>query len=510
MVNPSPHGWPEASRSPAQQSGEWPGNFLPHDVGAWPRGRRSFSEAESLLASAEALWDVGRSGFRAGDRILRNLGTAGACLDLTLAGDRTGPNSGDPSLVAPEDVPYIWSPGGSNLIYIVTANTPPSVPGDVDVMTYVAPDQWRPSTTRYFLRKGASNTGTEYSLYTGSTNRLTFSCAVAGTARSAVSDADLPSSFVDGQGGWIRTTKRASDGKVKFYTSTDAPDVPPASVSWTQIGSDRALPVTGSADANTNALFLNAASTTSGFPGKWYATFIRDGFDGAGSVVLDVNAANFAANPAGTTATPTVGSTVSLFRTTSGPKLVLVPARSSGGVSRLLFGTDDFLEATHPAQHRFLNFGAWDSFTILTAFRAWATSPSASTILGKGAATSLPSWGVGSPSATQRFRLAVFTSAGLTPSADSATYADGLHMTGVAVNVPRSGDSRASTVYANGAGLVTVSPTVMEPNPWPFRIGLRSDMSGVFHGEFFAAAIWRRALTPAQIQTLTDARLWGT
>lgn len=117
--------------------------------------------------------------------------------------------------------------------------------------------------------------------------------------------------------GWLRCTWRDSDNVCKFYTASDA-DEP----TWVQLGADRTIPVVGPiwSGGSTDIYFGSGIS-----PGAltMYRAIIRDGYDGAGSVVFDADFSRQQPGAASFTEDAN-GATVSLTQSSQPPTISIV------------------------------------------------------------------------------------------------------------------------------------------------------------------------------------------
>lgn len=489
----------EKPRTP--QGWRWPANLMPAGVQGWPAGRRPQSEAEEILSEAVGWWDAGLSGYRKGDRLLRNIGTAGGFLDLALGGNRSVATSNDPLFLAPEDQGYLWQPSGSGNQTSVPHSAGVEVTGDVDLAIHLQADSWSGyAANTYFLRKGSNSATDSYALQINTANFLRFAYG-DGAARLAAST-ESTTTLTPGKAYWLRGTRRASDGKVRFYTSTDPATTPWASISWTQFGTDVTITGSGTATGNTTVVnmgIIGASQTDAAFR----RCIVRNGFDGAGSTVLDVDT-SVITSAAATSFTATTGQTVTIGRATSGRKVVAVPGRRYGTRPVFLFGTDDFLECVDGWQHNLLNFGQQDSFTVLAALRQWPNAGNARYIVSKipGQATvGSPGWALSTGTTPAGSSVAATLTD--TPSVTSDAYSYGV--TNVVVSQKTRGDINGIAVN----GVLTTSPFTNKTSPRdfsnssPLRICGSAATANLTDMEFYAAAIWRRVLTPREISVLS-------
>ena len=464
------------------------------------------TEAEEILATAEAWWDVDRSGFRDGDRYLRNIGTAGSALNLRL-GSAGVANSNDPKWLGPEGLGYVYLPGLANNYLSAPDEAALDITGDLDLRARVAFDEVSASVNYGIISKTDLSTNRSYE-WRYQAGAVGFSLEV-GSSGSAVTLASglVNTPYSNGEAHWVRVTWRASDGRVQFFTAADQPSTPS---SWTQLGTDKTANV-GSLFSGSAALFVGSrVAATSPMAGRVYRAQVLNGI--GGSTVLDVDC-DALASGAATSFTATSGQTVTINRATSGRKSVAMPARSKGGRPCMLLGTDDYLECQDAAQHGVLNFYGGREVTVLAVVRWWATPTGSASIINKGDEGNTPfngwslrttggtnfEWRVGDgvlyPVRRNTISLGTLASTIGTLSTGRSMYS--LYVNGSTANQSSAGvgDFR----YFNS--LSTLQPV---------RVGNRST-GGNTYGDFelFAAAIWRRALTAREITVIANAAPWG-
>lgn len=183
---------------------------------------------------------------------------------------------------------YVYFDGGSQQ-YIYSADSAAnSVTGDLDVRMKVALNDWTPAANAGLARHWGffANDGNDRSwdFRVNGSGTLCANFTPNGlTQFNATSTVAVP--FTDGQIGWVRFTRTASDGVVRFYTSTDG-------VAWTQLGSDRSSFV-GSLWDSSDALKVGISGSGGDFEmiGKFYRFEMRSGVDGAIVSLLDVSSA---------------------------------------------------------------------------------------------------------------------------------------------------------------------------------------------------------------------------
>lgn len=122
------------------------------------------------------------------------------------------------------------------------------------------------------------NTTGTLGLYLSSTGSDSFSAASTAAIGS-------PGDVVSG---WFRWTWQDSDNALKFYT---APNVPDPTGLWAQVGATTSLAMAGPIyTGGSNVCYVHGTSGL--FPVDWgemKRLIVKDGYDGAGSTVYDVN-----------------------------------------------------------------------------------------------------------------------------------------------------------------------------------------------------------------------------
>lgn len=192
---------------------------------------------------------------------------------------------------------YQYVPGVSGN-YISSPDTPAlSVTGDIDIRLRLAMDNWAPPLINMLISKLHTSGQYGYDWYVNiSTGRFSFRISTNGTTLVGYNSSASPA-ISNGQPLWLRATRSASTGDVKFYTAADSPSMP---ASWTQLGTT----ITGTSGAifdGTNQLELGTSINGNGnwFVGKYYQAQIRNNIldDGSGIVFdADLTTKPFGAN----------------------------------------------------------------------------------------------------------------------------------------------------------------------------------------------------------------------
>lgn len=175
---------------------------------------------------------------------------------------------------AMRDVSYLSLPGIAGNFASTPDSAANSVTGDIDIRVDVSSDDWTPlAIDQSLVSKYAFSPQICYlfdvlvagnlRLYhsaDGFTLRVTTSTAVTG--------------FADGSRHWVRVTRSASTGDVKFYTSSDG-------VTWVQLGATVSTVVEGIFDGTPQVqvgAFLGSGEIFG--PGKIYRAQVYNGING--------------------------------------------------------------------------------------------------------------------------------------------------------------------------------------------------------------------------------------
>jgi hypothetical protein len=370
---------------------------------------------------------------------------------------------------------YVGSPDSAAL----------SITGDITIDCHAALDDWTPASESGLVTKwdiGSANRS--YILSVLPSGVLRFYKSGDGTAAQNV-DSSVTTGAADGSALWCRASVRVSDGRVRFYTSSDG-------AAWTQLGTDRTITAGAILDGNAPlaiGAWHNTAPALAGMTaGKFYAAkvYSSDLGSSSGTPVFDWRAADMV-EPFATVAERSVNAaTVTVNRSTTGRKTAVVDR------SLFLLGTDDYLEAF---DHDDLDIGTTDALTAIAVVRQYGT-PSAFTAImwKKPTSGAVPGWGVGNTTGSL-IRSEVSDST-TNRAVDSAAWSPGVAM---AVAVTR--DVTADEVVATMNGVrntVTDTTTGSPANTAPLRVGARGAAPLTsLDGEFVAGAVFREALSAA-------------
>ena len=469
----------------------------PRNLGRRGRRSRRYSPTPhpglSALRGAEFFIDATLSGVSGGK--LLNIGTGGSALDAQF-GSTTGTDTNDPTRLVHSGTNYLYLPGVAGNA-ASTPDTPAvSVTGDFEMVLRVGLDDWSPAGNAAFFGKWGAAGDIGYLFHVSATGALVLFTSPDGTAVVS-GTSSVPAPFVDGTNYWIRCTFTATAGgthQVSYYYAADQATEP---TSWTQIGAAVNFGAAGAIFNSTTPLNIGAFNGSSTYcaAGRFYRAILRNAITG-GTTVFDADFTTGITSGGQTTFTESSSNaaTVTINRATSGRKSVAVVRNV------LLLGTDDYLEV---ADNALLDFALADNFSVLFVGRTWHSGGGTNyRFFDKHGAG--PGWRMYQDNATGNVTLSLSDGA-LTPfSLSSAAFVGGglRAATGVR-NV--TADNLISYVNNTAVAPTTDTTTTTLSNAGPMRIGTVGGggaAASYLDGEIVAAAVFRRALTAAEIASI--------
>lgn len=426
-----------------------------------------------------------------------NAGTGGASLDATL-GSSASADSNDPLFLAhPGDNGgnYVYVPGSNADEITVPDEAALDITGDIDLRAYVALDDWTPAQQGTLIGKWSTNQLSYImTIQPGGTVRLQWTTdGLSGTNQSRTST--VATGITDGTAKWIRATLDVDNGSsqhdVKFFTSDDGS-------TWTQLGTTVTTAGTTSIHAGTSTLAFGGAGVGSVWlAGKLYRAQVFNGIDG--TKVLDIDT-SVVTSGASTTFTALTGQTASILRVSAADQ-----RRSTVVVAPVwLFGADDYFEIADNAS---LDFGATDSFTLVAVTREHATYGTNDVYIAKKADTT---------NTTQGYLLANGATNGNIPQAQIGDGTNGLTIDSSSAVVSgrlrvhsfvRNTQTDTAQLYLDKVQVAsaTDNTTGSLANSEAFRIGRLSGAGTEYNAmELFAVAVFNRALTQPEIDSIVD------
>jgi hypothetical protein len=402
------------------------------------------------------------------------------------------------------DDPHVFLPGVAGNSLSVPDEAALDITGDIDLRFYGAISFV--GTRVLIVKTDFVGVDIAYRFDTDSTGRrLRFTWSTNGSAGiTAISESNIVP--IDGTATWYRVTLDVDNGnsehEVKFYTSNDG-------VSWTQFGSTFTGAGTTSIFSNSAPLRVGARGTSNdnALTGSVYRAQVLDGI--GGTTVLDIDCAkaptNFISGQPITFLADT-GQTVTL-NSTAGSGMEVRGTRFSSGRSLFLLGTDDYFECVGNWQHQLLNFRQGESVSVLIVIRQYPNPMGSRGYIGKwildGSAQGF-GWDILSQS-TSVVRPRAEIAYGTQVADSAASAAVGVFGEVTLMSFARDTANKVMNVYTNNTQFTLNDPGGNASNTISMRIGSRGGPSNFFEEfEFTAAAVFRRALTPAEISLITD------
>lgn len=408
-------------------------------------------------------------------------------------GSGVGADASDPLYLAPfESKPYLYFPGVVGNYGSIPDGATVEFGGDLDFR--VLADTF--ATASYVFASKYTTAGNRSFIFgLNGSGQLLLSHTIDGTTLVGASAAALITIPVTRL--WMRVTRRASDGRVQFFTSV-AYDPDTFVGVWTKIGGDITPDSGGLWAGGVANLDIGSYNAGVGDPlnGNIYRLQMFGSLNETNKQV-DVDFTDISKyNSTRTTHTAVSGQTVTINRAVSGRKTTVVDR------ALFLFGVDDYMETPDDPG---LDFGAAESFTAAIAFRKFHNPPPGThhTFMAKTPSFSPAGVGWGIYHNVSSGSVKAFI-------ADGAVAAEAV----VATALPL-GDltylAARRDVISDKLGMASSYAAVAEVadpttatliNASTLRIGARPAGSDFADMVFFGAALLRRALTDAEIVQL--------
>jgi hypothetical protein len=405
-------------------------------------------------------------------------------------GSAAGADSNDPVFLpyVAADGKYCYFPGVSGNQCSAPDAAAVSITGDLELVARIAPADWTPSLDLGLVSKWES-AKLSYIFRLMTTGVLNLVVSGNGTTVLAAVSSTVATGFADGAAKWVKVTRKASDGKVNFYTAADQATEPG---SWTQLGTE----VTGTSGniADTTALVHIGLSAIDAFyfTGKIYRAIIRSGI--GGTTAFDANFNN-ATEPYSTfTESSANAATVTFNRSATGRKLCVVERNV------FLLGTDDYLTAP---DHANLDFAGADSFTVVALLRAYGSQERHLLCKKAGTADSNVGWRL-TQDTTKRGAGNIADGTNGTTDNSGTALSDGV-LGGLAAVRDTGADTLKAYTDANADAGTTDATTGTLANALALEVGRIGTTYGDF--EFFGAAVFRSVLTVTQLEAVRDELL---
>ncbi len=373
---------------------------------------------------------------------------------------------------------------------------PLDVTGDMEVRIRFALPDISPAESPSIMGKWDDAPNLSWRVFVNSSGGMGFAWSDDGTATTTHTfTVTLPGvGFTDGDLIWFRVTFDVDDGAgdstvIAYYSMDDTND--PDAVTWTQLG---ATEKSGSTESIHNGAALlgfgGVESENGGERGDYYRMQVLNGI--GGTVVFDA-VVDDATQPYATFTERSVNAAVvTINRGTTGRVATVIDQ------DQWLHSTDDYHEAPDAPG---LNFAAGESFTVMAVARTHDATPAAAiTLVAKktGFASSAVGYSIqNADTGAGLFRIADGTVGIFDTFADIT---DGELFTYAGVRDVTTDDLEAFLDAVPAATPTSDTTTATLSNTEVLRIGRFSGAgAGDYEGSIMAVAIWRRALTDAEI-----------
>jgi len=190
---------------------------------------------------------------------------------------------GTPSLqaapVPPRNIAsYLSLPGVNSNFASTPDSVANSITGDIDLRIKLAMTDWTPSASKMLISKLAGVGARSYDFFVDTIGRLNFRSSTDGTTIN-VQSVSAALGIADTTTKWVRATRNATTGEVKFYTSDDG-------VSWSLVTT--VADVAGAMFNSTTSLVVGAQPTgVQPVLGSVYLARVYSGIDGTLAAEFD-------------------------------------------------------------------------------------------------------------------------------------------------------------------------------------------------------------------------------
>jgi len=221
---------------------------------------------------------------------------------------------------------YAYLPGVAGNYFSTPDSVANSITGDIDLRFYLAANDWTPAGPTIICAKDDGGANRDILFYvTNAGGALVLATSPDGSTLSYATSSIAPT-VSDGNGIWVRATRVASSGVVKFYTSTDAATTSPGSVTFTQLGTDQSNTAGAIYNGVANLEVGSSQGGSNPFLGKFYRGAIYNGING--TLAVDFSPSTFAETSTnGATATASTGEVWTLNSTGAKPAQIVKSAQ---------------------------------------------------------------------------------------------------------------------------------------------------------------------------------------
>lgn len=385
---------------------------------------------------------------------------------------------------------FAYLPGVAGNYLSIPDSASLDIVGNIDVRARVALEDWTPGTENVLVSKaGAAGQRSWYFSVTTSGN-LRFSWSADGT-NWITKDSTATLNLADGAIKWVRVTLDVDNGATQnettFFTSDD-------NITYITLGSVIQTAGITSIFASTAPIEIGGiAAGTSPMTGKVYRVLVYQEIGGTVRADVDIN----------TNCTTEAGN-VSSFTATIGGTVTV--NKAAGDLRAGIFTYSGYpvidSDTIYPSAYSVLDFAAGDSFTIV-AVSQMPTYTASQTVLAKYSGTGA-GYAIRNNSGTATTFNAAVSDGTFSPTVNYAgRTAGGLDVQAIV----RNKTAGTITPYYNGTAgtAVTDNTTGAIENGYALRVGrLSSTGTNIADMKFYSAAVFRRALTAAEILAVSQ------
>ena len=389
---------------------------------------------------------------------------------------------------------YAFLPGLSGNYLSTPDAAPLDIVGNIDIKVNLSLEDWTPTVTNTILSKAGEIGNWSYFFEVTSTGALQFSWSVNGTnifTSTSTAILNLQRDEIK----WVRVTLDTDndfDGnETRFFVSDNG-------TTWTQLGVNITKSGVTSIFSSTAAINISGYNngTVQPLEGKVYRVLVLNEIEG--TTVFDANIPLNVSVAAGN---------VSSFTSTSGQTVSV--NRSGTSYRTQVITYSGYMEAGSEvitsSPLSFLDFTSDESFTIFAAYRPWNNQGTGDVLIGKKKNYTQETWGWALSSGSSSALVAQIQ---IGDGVLGTTAVSGNRVNGEVIVTSGVRDAPGNTlvVYNNTSkGAIQVDSTANTSSSDVMRIGSLPSGGGEHADmELFAAGIFRRALTDAEISVLSD------
>lgn len=426
----------------------------------------------------------------------KNYSGSGAWLDEANShdaqlGSTSGADVNDPLFLPWTGLQYLYLPGITGN-YVSTGDSAAlDLTGDFSIRAHIGPDDWTPGSLFYICAKAPVSVVSGYVFRVTTAGKLEL---LLGDGEFRAATSSVATGATDGTDKYVRVDWDASLDDVTFFTSDDG-------VSWTQLGTVRAVSSTGPIAVNAEPLSIGVFSPGGLGPmiGRFYRLQIYSDITET-TLVFDADFADAAVltEPFAT-----------FVEKSSNAAIVTINRASSGRVSTVvdrpmfLLATNDYFKIP---DHASLNFAADEDLTLMVTGRLNVASAGQGLVTKKTISTSPAGW------VMTAFAGNFWANVADGAVGSSETIPEAALQTAFVAAFVRNTTDDDVEVFKDGVG--SGSPTIdgtttTLANANAVFIGASVGPIQFLNGEIHAVAIWREALSDTDVAATGDELIFG-